>query len=207
MHGYIVLCLLTGVRSEEARALTWQHVDLDAGTISVWRSVGAHGDTKTNRSRRTLKMSASDDRVWWAGPTMRTGTSEPRYRASWTLAAAVHQAVMDHGTWSSRGRNPHAYPPIWAQTGSIAVVAGGAPKGRSATLAGQLTLAGPALAGGDLAGPGGGLAGAGHRGVLGLRWSWRGGRLPWWSRALVSSRLGLPRARGRARGLASGSSG
>jgi integrase len=56
LHAYIVLCLLTGVRSEEARALTWEHVDLDAGTISVWRSVRSHGDTKTNRSRRTLKL-------------------------------------------------------------------------------------------------------------------------------------------------------
>jgi Site-specific recombinase XerC len=34
----------------------WDHVDLDAGTISVWRSVRAHGDTKTNRSRRTLRI-------------------------------------------------------------------------------------------------------------------------------------------------------
>ena len=56
LHAFIVLCLLTGVRSEEARALTWEHVDLEAGTISVWRSVRAHGDTKTNRSRRTLKL-------------------------------------------------------------------------------------------------------------------------------------------------------
>ena len=55
LHAFIVLCLLTGVRSEEARALTWDHVDLDAGTISVWRSVRAHGDTKTVRSR-TLKV-------------------------------------------------------------------------------------------------------------------------------------------------------
>jgi hypothetical protein len=31
-------------------------VDLEAGTISVWRSIRAHGDTKTNRSRRTLKL-------------------------------------------------------------------------------------------------------------------------------------------------------
>ncbi len=43
LHAFIALCLLTGVRSEEARALTWEHVDLDAGTISVWRSVPAHG--------------------------------------------------------------------------------------------------------------------------------------------------------------------
>ena len=56
LHAFIVLCLLTGVRSEEARALTWEHVDLDAGTISVWRSVRAHSDTKTVRSRRTLKL-------------------------------------------------------------------------------------------------------------------------------------------------------
>ena len=56
LHAFIVLCLLTGVRSEEARALTWDHVDLDAGTILVWRPVRAHGDTKTNRSRRTLKL-------------------------------------------------------------------------------------------------------------------------------------------------------
>ena len=56
LHAFIVLCLLTGVRTEEARALTWDHVDLDAGTILVWRSVRAHGDTKTNRSRRTLKL-------------------------------------------------------------------------------------------------------------------------------------------------------
>src|SRR5689334_13882941 len=56
LHAYIVLCLLTGVRSEEARALTWDHVDLNASTISVWRSVRAHGDTKTNRSRRTLRI-------------------------------------------------------------------------------------------------------------------------------------------------------
>jgi integrase len=56
LHAFIVLCLLTGVRSEDARALTWEHVDLDAGTIMVWRSVRAHGDTKTNRSRRTLAL-------------------------------------------------------------------------------------------------------------------------------------------------------
>ena len=56
LHAYIVLCLLTGVRSEEARALTWDHVDLDAMTISVWRSVRAHGDTKTARPRRTLRI-------------------------------------------------------------------------------------------------------------------------------------------------------
>jgi integrase len=56
LHAFIVLCLLTGVRSEEARALRWGQVDLDAGTVSVWRSVRAHGDVKTEKSRRTLKL-------------------------------------------------------------------------------------------------------------------------------------------------------
>src|SRR5690349_14466027 len=66
LHAHIVLCLLTGVRSEEARALTWDHVDLDAGTISAWRSVRVHGDTKTTGrvgrcgSRRSLSRHYRD---------------------------------------------------------------------------------------------------------------------------------------------------
>lgn len=56
LHAFIVLCLLTGVRSEEARALTWDQLDLDRGIVAVWRSVRAHGDVKTEKSRRTLKL-------------------------------------------------------------------------------------------------------------------------------------------------------
>ncbi|MEU3642902.1 site-specific integrase [Lentzea sp. NPDC034063] len=65
MYAYIVLSLLIGARTEELRALTWDHVDL-AGkpdavpvvlpAISVWRSVREGGDTKTRKSRRTLAM-------------------------------------------------------------------------------------------------------------------------------------------------------
>jgi integrase len=66
MQAYVVVSLLTGARTEELRALTWDHVDL-AGRpddvpavppyIAVWRSVRAGGDTKTRRSRRTLALS------------------------------------------------------------------------------------------------------------------------------------------------------
>ena len=56
LQAYVVLSLTTGIRSEEARALRWDHVDLDAETISVWRSVRAHGDVKTRTSRRTLAL-------------------------------------------------------------------------------------------------------------------------------------------------------
>ena len=55
LHAYVVLLLTTGIRPEEARALRWDLVDLEAGTVSVWRSDRAGGDTKTARSRRTLK--------------------------------------------------------------------------------------------------------------------------------------------------------
>jgi integrase len=58
LHAYIVVSLLTGARTEELRPLTWPHVDLDSDLpfIMVWRSVRAGGDTKTRKSRRTLKL-------------------------------------------------------------------------------------------------------------------------------------------------------
>jgi integrase len=58
LHAYIVLSLLIGARTEELRALTWSHVDLDSDPpfIRVWRSVRAGGDTKTRKSRRTLAL-------------------------------------------------------------------------------------------------------------------------------------------------------
>jgi integrase len=76
LHCYVVVSLLTGIRTEEARALLWSHVVAwvedeqqwrpiaDAGfdhkrfAIYVWRSVRANGDTKTEKSRRTLELPA-----------------------------------------------------------------------------------------------------------------------------------------------------
>ena len=68
MHAYIVLSLLCGLRTEEARALRWAHVDLDGDPaarppvpphVAVWRSVRTHGETKTERFRRTLGLPAA----------------------------------------------------------------------------------------------------------------------------------------------------
>ncbi|HEU5031455.1 MAG TPA: tyrosine-type recombinase/integrase [Spirillospora sp.] len=73
LHAYVELSLLTGVRTEEARALRWDHVvawvdeeewrpvvkagfDHQRFAIYVWRSVRAGGDTKTEKSRRTLEL-------------------------------------------------------------------------------------------------------------------------------------------------------
>lgn len=54
--SYLILSVMTGIRPEEARALRWDHVDLDGATIHVWRSTRAHGDVKTVKSRRTLEI-------------------------------------------------------------------------------------------------------------------------------------------------------
>jgi integrase len=56
IHAYVVLSLLAGLRTEELRSLPWVDVDLDAGTLAVYCSVRASGDTKTPKSRRLLKL-------------------------------------------------------------------------------------------------------------------------------------------------------
>ncbi|GAA1384164.1 site-specific integrase [Catellatospora chokoriensis] len=65
LFAYVVASLLTGARTEELRALTWAHVDLEGQadppqppSIRVWRSVRDGGDTKTKQSRRTLALPA-----------------------------------------------------------------------------------------------------------------------------------------------------
>lgn len=74
LYAYVVVSLLTGIRTEEARALRWDHVvawvddptgwqpatevglGLDRLAIYVWRSVREDVDTKTEESRRTLEL-------------------------------------------------------------------------------------------------------------------------------------------------------
>jgi integrase len=74
MYAYIVLCLLVGVRTEEARALRWDHLvaylenedqwrsvaevgwEHERFAVYVWRSVRRHGETKTEKSRRSLGL-------------------------------------------------------------------------------------------------------------------------------------------------------
>jgi integrase len=65
LNAYVVLSLTVGLRTEEARDLRWDHVDLEGQpgadppvppSVAVWRSVRAGGDTKTPKSRRTLAL-------------------------------------------------------------------------------------------------------------------------------------------------------
>ncbi len=72
LEAYITLSLLAGLRTEEARALRWDHVvawiggqwqpvaeagfDHEQLAVFVWRSDRAGNDTKTPKSRRTLAL-------------------------------------------------------------------------------------------------------------------------------------------------------
>lgn len=62
---YVVVSLLNGPRTEEARPLTWSHVELVGNAdaeppvpphVKVWRSVRSTGDTKTRKSRRSIAL-------------------------------------------------------------------------------------------------------------------------------------------------------
>jgi integrase len=85
MHAYIVVSLLTGARTEELRALTWSHVDLDGEppSVQLWRSVREGGDTKTRLSRRTLELpndcvvALRGHRRWQAQSRMRNAARWP----------------------------------------------------------------------------------------------------------------------------------
>jgi integrase len=65
LNAYVVLSLCMGVRTEEARELHWDHIDLDGDpsavrpvppSVAVRHSVRQGGDTKTAKSRRTLAL-------------------------------------------------------------------------------------------------------------------------------------------------------
>ncbi|MFJ7159101.1 tyrosine-type recombinase/integrase [Streptomyces sp. NPDC101118] len=61
VHAYVVLALLVGIRPEEERPLTWDHVHTGQENggqpyVDVWRSVRRRGETKTRKSRRSVAM-------------------------------------------------------------------------------------------------------------------------------------------------------
>ncbi|WP_026929836.1 site-specific integrase [Glycomyces tenuis] len=73
IYAYVALSMFTGVRTEEARPLKWEHTHLNPAKgercscrrvhkedlpphVEVWRSVRKKGDTKTEKSRRTIAL-------------------------------------------------------------------------------------------------------------------------------------------------------
>ena len=86
LAAYVVLSLLVERCTEEARALTWADVDLTAGTVAVYRSVRAKGDTKTRRSRRVLKL-----------PTRATDALKEHRKHQAAEQLAAGEQWQDHG--------------------------------------------------------------------------------------------------------------
>ncbi|QFG26524.1 tyrosine recombinase XerC [Actinomadura sp. WMMB 499] len=56
LGAYVILAIVSGLRTEELRALTWADVDLKKKVVYVLRSDRSGGDTKTKKSRRGLAM-------------------------------------------------------------------------------------------------------------------------------------------------------
>jgi integrase len=146
LEGYIVLSLLTGVRTEELRALTWGNLDLTGHpeddppvppSIQVWRSVRKGGDTKTRLSRRTLRLparcvealkahrAAQDDARERAGPRWqdndlvfcgRFGTPLDAANVRRSFRAIVKDAGLDPEAWTPRELR-HSFVSIMSNAG------------------------------------------------------------------------------------------
>jgi len=109
MHAYIVLSLLCGIRTEEARALRWAHVDLGGDQaasppvpphVAVWRSVRVHGETKTERSRRTLGFPAvavQALRAWLDSQAGERLAAEERWQHTGLVFTTHRGAALDAG--------------------------------------------------------------------------------------------------------------
>jgi integrase len=146
MDAYITLSLVTGARTEELRALTWANLDLTGDpssqpprppTIQVWRSVRESGDTKTKRSRRTLRLPAvaaealtrhrqeQDRRRDLAGDAWAdhdlvfcTGVGLPLDSANVrrSFRGVVHRAGLDEKSWTPRELR-HSFVSILSEAG------------------------------------------------------------------------------------------
>lgn len=93
LGAYVVLCLMSGIRTEEARQLRWADVDLENAAVFVLGSDRHRGDTKTPKSRRGLGIAQM---------------------AVTALTAGAGPAPAPHGI---RGHLPGfgAGPGLWAQ--------------------------------------------------------------------------------------------
>lgn len=143
MEAYITVSLLTGARTEELRALTWDHIDLDGDpaaqrplppTIQLWRSVRQGGDTKTRRSRRTLtlpqravdalrghkeRQRALVDKGWKEEQlvfTSSTGTPLDPHNVRRSLREVIEAAGLDPKAWTPRELR-HSFVSILSDSG------------------------------------------------------------------------------------------
>jgi integrase len=109
MYAYIVLSLLVGVRTEEARALRWDHMNLEGDPdadppvpphVAVWRSVRERGETKTKRSRRTLglpQMAAEALGALWESQVQERALAGERWQDTGLVFTTHSGTALDAG--------------------------------------------------------------------------------------------------------------
>ena len=116
LNAYVVLSLTVGIRTEEARELRWDHIDLDGDpgaarpvppSVAVWRSVRQGGDTKTAKSRRTLALPQT---AVQALREHRKRQAEDRLAAGSPLAGSRPGLRLGHWNTPRRGERPTRVP-------------------------------------------------------------------------------------------------
>jgi integrase len=100
VRAYIVLSLMVGIRTEEARALRWENVHLDAEHpyVEVWRSVRERGEAKTRKSRRTLalpQLAAEALRSWRKAQAAERLAAGPRWADNDLVFTSAVGTVLD----------------------------------------------------------------------------------------------------------------
>ena len=139
MHAYITLSLLAGLRTEEARALHWSHVDLDGDPdtrpplpphIAVWRSVRATATPRPNDPAAPSPSPLSPSRPCAPGRTARPASGSPPGTAGRTPDSS----------------SPATWAPPWTQPTSARCSSASAPKPAPATSGHPASCARPSSA-------------------------------------------------------------
>jgi integrase len=102
MYAYIVLSVLVGLRTEEARALLWDnvHLDSDQPHVEVWRSVRERGETKTRKSRRTVglpRFAVEALRAWRKAQAAEQLAAGPRWDSTGLVFTSGTGTALDDG--------------------------------------------------------------------------------------------------------------
>ncbi|MBT2213770.1 tyrosine recombinase XerC [Actinomadura sp. NEAU-AAG7] len=91
LGAYIILAIVSGLRTEELRTLKWSDVDLDKATVYVLRADRHKGETKTTLSRRGLGIA---DMAVEALRSLKTRQAAERLKAGETYQD--HDLVFCH---------------------------------------------------------------------------------------------------------------
>jgi len=136
------LLAMTGCRRGEALGLRWDDVDMEAGTITIRRSLGmvegklCVSDPKTNRGRRTIALdpttlealkvhaaSQADERQEWDDAWVDSGYVFVREDGSELYPSAISKAFRDHAKTAALPRIPlhslrHSYATLAISSGA-----------------------------------------------------------------------------------------